>query len=183
MFFINGFFILTISVVWRILNFIFSKNIVNFFYIYSFFVASFYIISFPFHWFWWTIQSQRTYRCATFRSPEPLHELLELSSFFCYCNDMLADFRAAINATSVTFKRPSSPRRGTKNAVCRPCNNIKSVSFTRFFQDQTIIPHQRLGFFKDSFKSTQEVALKKLHSNARLLMSYNNDYCLKHYSV
>ena len=55
---------------------------------------------------------------------------------------MFADFRSAINATSVTFKRPSFPRRDTKNAVCRPSNNIGTVSCTRFFQDQTIIPHQ-----------------------------------------
>ena len=37
----------------------------------------------------------------------------------------------------------------------RPCNNIGAVSCTRFFQDQTIIPHQRLGFFKHSCKNTQ----------------------------
>ena len=68
---------------------------------------------------------------------------------------MFADFRSAINATSATFKRPFFPRRGTKNAVYRSCNNIGAVSCTRFLQDQTIIPHQRLGFFKHSFKDTQ----------------------------
>ena len=46
--------------------FIFSKNIDNFFYICSVFVAPFSTISFPSHQFWGTIQSQRTYRCTTF---------------------------------------------------------------------------------------------------------------------
>ena len=120
-----------------------------------FFVPPFSTISLPSHWFSSTIQNQRTYRCTTFWSPKPLHELLELSTFFCYCNDMFADFCSTINATSVTFKRPSFPSRETKNAVCRPCSNTVAVTFTRFFQDQTIIPHQRLGFFKHSFKNTQ----------------------------
>ena len=102
-----------------------------------------------------TVQSQRTYICTTFWSPKPLHKLLELSIFFCCCNDMFADFRSTISATFITFKRPSFARRDTKNVVFRPSNNIGAVSCTRFFQNRTIIPHQRLGFFKHSFNNTQ----------------------------
>ena len=68
--------------------------------------------------------------------------------YICWRKYMFADFCGAINTTSVTFKRPSFPRRDTKNTVNRPSNNIGAVSCTRFFQDQTIIHHQWHDFFK-----------------------------------
>ena len=55
----------------KIHNFIFSKNIDNFFCICSFFVAPLSTVSFPSCWFWLTIQSRPTYRCTTFWSPNP----------------------------------------------------------------------------------------------------------------
>ena len=53
----------------KIHNFIFSKNVDNFFYICSFFVAPLSTVTFSSCWFWDTIQSQPTYRCTTFWSP------------------------------------------------------------------------------------------------------------------
>ena len=132
-----------------------------FFSICSFFIAPFSTTSFPSHWFWGTIQSHPTYRYTTLWSPKPLHKLLELSTYFYYCNDMFTDFRSAINATSVPFKRPSLPRRDIKNVVCRPSNNIGAVSYTRFFQEQTTIPHQRLDFFKHSFTNSQQNSISE----------------------
>ena len=55
----------------KIHNFIFSKNIDKYFYIYSFFVAPLSTVSFLSCWFWGTIQSRPTYRCTTFWSPNP----------------------------------------------------------------------------------------------------------------
>ena len=48
-----------------------TKNIDNFFYICSFFVALLSTVFFPFLWFWGTIQSRPSYRCITFWSPNP----------------------------------------------------------------------------------------------------------------
>ena len=55
----------------KIHNFIFSKNIDKYFYIYPFFVAPLSTVSFLSCWFWGTIQSRPTYRCTTFWSPNP----------------------------------------------------------------------------------------------------------------
>ena len=85
----------------KIHNFIFSKNVDNFFYICSFFVAPLSTVTFPSCWFWDTIQSRPTYRCTTFWSPNPLDKLLEFSAFAVPCSQI---FCYAINTTSVRFR-------------------------------------------------------------------------------
>ena len=104
----------------KIHNFIFSKNVDNFFYICSFFVAPLSTVTFPSCWFWDTIQSWPTYRCTTFWSPNLLNKLLEFSAFAMPCSQVFVLL------------------------LIQLLSGLGAISCTRFFQHQTIIPTKDL---------------------------------------
>ena len=116
----------------KIHNFIFSKNVDNFFYICSFFVAPLSTVTFPSCWFWDTIQSPPTYRCTTFWLPNLLNKLLEFSAFAMPCSQVFVLL------------------------LIQLLSGLGAVSCTRFFQHQTIIPHQGPVSFIYSFKNTKQ---------------------------
>ena len=104
----------------KIHNFIFSKNVDNFFYICSFFVAPLSTVTFPSCWFWDTIQSRPTYRCTTFWSSNLLNKLLEFSAFAMPCSQVFVLL------------------------LIQLLSGLGAISCTRFFQHQTIIPTKDL---------------------------------------
>ena len=116
----------------KIHNFIFCKNIDNFFYICSFFVVPLSTVTFPSFWFWDTIQSRPTYRCITFWLPNLLNKLLEFSPTAMPCLQVFVLL------------------------LIQLLSGLGVVNFTRFFQYQTIIPHERPVSFKHSRTLTKQ---------------------------
>ena len=137
----------------KIHNFIFSKSVDNFFYTCFFFVAPLSAVIFSSCWFWDTIQSQPTYRCTMSWSPNPLNILLKFFTIFCYRKAMFSDFRSAINATSVRFKRPFFFRNNTKKQTQQ---QYRSRQLHHVFSAPNHNSSSRAVSFKYCFKSIKQ---------------------------
>ena len=125
----------------KIHNFIFSKNVDNFFYICSFFVAPLSTVTFPSCWFWDTIQSRPTYRYTTFRAPNLLNKLLEFSAIAVPCSQVFVLL------------------------LMQLLSGLGAVSCTRFFQHQTII----LSYILSRTLSKTSIILESLGDIDKLL--------------
>ena len=156
----------------KIHNFIFSKNVDNFFYICSFFVAPLCTVTFPSCWFWDTIQSWPTYRCTTFWSPNLLNKLLEFSAFAMPCSQvfvlLLIQLLSGLGAISCTrFSAPNHhSHQGPASFIYSFKNTKQNSNYSRIFEWywQIIIWSTNCWiFFRIFVISTHAVILKFLY--------------------